>query len=130
MRNPQYEHVQSKLYNPTVSHEMKRTSSRSRGIVQAKANQIKQQREEEFKNEHSFQPQINKNYKSKRDSREALTQEEKLQRLAQPVNQKVLMRDQIKTQKEIEEVQRYCTFKPELYNYEDIKNKDPVQKHS
>jgi len=43
-----------------------------------------------------------------------MSKEERLKKLYEPRTEQFVMRDQLKTLKEIEEVQRHCTFKPQL----------------
>jgi hypothetical protein len=52
---------------------------------------MKQQAEENFKQDHKFKPVINKQYKGKK--RDSSNQEERIDRLAEPKNHKNLMRD-------------------------------------
>ena len=62
-KNPEYAHVQSKVYTSTISHDLKR----GKPPTHQKTMEIKQQAENQFRQEYKFQPQINKNYRMKKD---------------------------------------------------------------
>lgn len=77
-----------------------------------KAQTILNQKENEFQQNHSFKPSINQKYKSKQPRE--VSRDERIKKLQQPNTDKLLKRDQLRAQKEIEALQKNCTFKPQL----------------
>jgi hypothetical protein len=58
-----YNHVQGKLYNPTVSHDIKQNITRGRPPATNKGHEMFIQAQQTFDQAHSFKPAINKDYK-------------------------------------------------------------------
>ena len=86
--NPLYDHVQPKLYNATVSHDIKQTMNIGRPPTTNKAQEILQQANNTFQRDHSFKPKINQTYKSKE-----IPKDERLKKLYQPRTEKLQERD-------------------------------------
>ena len=102
--------MQPKLYNPTISHDLKQNVAKGRPPTHNKAQEIHSQSETAFRQQHTFQPEINKTFRAQKEE----SKQERFKKLVEPKNDKILMRDQIKAQQEIEEIQKHCTFKPKL----------------
>lgn len=63
-QNPQYNHVQPKLYNATISHDIKSNMAKGKPPTNNKAQNMMYQADREFENNHTFQPAINNKFKS------------------------------------------------------------------
>ena len=101
-KNPIYDHVQPKLYNATVSHDIKQTISKGKPPMTNKAQEIYSQAQQNFNQQHSFKPQINHGFKVA--PQRELSKEERWKKLYEPRTEKNLQRDMMKAQKEIDEI--------------------------
>ena len=117
-KNPIYDHVQAKLYNPTVTHDIKQTIAQGKPPMTQKAMEIQMQAQQNFARDHSFKPQINNDYKGA--PQREISKEERWQNLYQPRTEKILQRDMMRAQREIEDIKKHCTFKPQLGSVNDL----------
>ena len=76
------------------------------------------QAQQNFAREHSFKPQINNKYKVA--PQRELSKDERWKNLYQPKTEKILQRDMMKAQREIEDIKKHCTFKPQLGSVNDL----------
>lgn len=92
---------------------MKQNIERGRPPATNKGMELVHQAQQNYQQQHSFKPQINKSIGR------AISKEERWDNLVKPKTEKLLQRDMQKAQKEIEEIKKHCTFKPSLATNKD-----------
>ena len=94
----------------TVNADLKKGQTLQSATVN-KTKQIVVEAEKKFKEDHTFKPQINEfNLPPSKE----MSKDERWKKLTEPKTVLQQQRERLKTQIEVEETQKYCTFKPQI----------------